>query len=1487
MFGTTNSGESKNLFTDIPTASTHGLFPQNPGTSGTLFSSTKPQVLFGAPSVTSSESKGDQKTSKQENLFSSSYGGSLSHGLFNPVASKRDSQEANVSEPTPHLGLFTKLKSHQVTPTPQLTVEREDDEERRPSYWPAVRLSRLPAGLNQKPFLKHQFERFGPITRIICQPSLDSAFIAFETVTAAQRAKRYGHDAVLPTEEGLPSTVLLSLAQCRSRTSSSASRSSGPPISPVRTHPLFRKKTPSGKCTTSKRQSVSPAKESPPPVSSSEVLFSSDEEDQASKQCHITSQQKLFTASANPHETVKPSLAGTTVEQRISILEAQYKAERERIFIKPQTVVSSHTDLSGFEDQSSVELPAILGTCMDMCPELERYLRDFHQRVSIFECLPSTINAGSSGWLMDHTRAVKDYQRSSADQPVPLPCELRPTAVLHRTMRYLLASVADRPELDTTRSLWKSWYEFMWTRTRAIRKDVVQQRLCSPEIVGVMERIARFHIFCAARLVDQPIDSFDPRINSENLTQCLQTLKEMYNDLIDDSSPNRPCCPCEPEFRGYMLLMKLNDQGALNSVQKLPERLLRSGEVRFAVSVHEAVTTNNYIRFFRLVRQTTCLNACLMHRYFVQVRSQALLRLAYSFTGHPKREVQYPIRTLVRQLGFENEQEAKDFCEAWGLTVIDDYLIFEKQTPPQAPELPWRERRAVHLIEDKRSGITLSTLFSNGPVSPADALPSPVHSSFDTDGKFLGSLDQISNDTNVRGQEFRGELPKLTSESDHTPPALQSPCSFASKPTELEELVNNNILMLWFVGDWISENIDCKPVVKQTMAEECIAIELTNRLIDEFVHSQLIELSYRVLNQKLALEEASVEVRDDIFDHVIKEELQDTATELLAATQISDDLLLNELLPDLIQSVARSCLLTAKADWFHHELLLRRCVTRLHQWIEGRKREKTERAQLRAMPACPASHVTSLDLFADGASRILQSLRQSKLTVGVPTADGQTHATTCVDSFQEFLKRPRFSSWSQQVDHKLTWAPLRPHSRSMPSIGFYRTNSIKHYKCLKVLSKWVRKKLRLFNLVTLTEWPDETVLDSLYGLVCIGEPDRRFQQSINSAKPILILKPQLNLDLQDDPGQEVGNSSLASLLATTHSFCFPYTENGKFVPTLCWSAVLQAGIDWMDSVVSEEINSTQPVLSTHFPHRQHPVAGLVDVVWHFIDANFLRPLAMLARDWYARGLVDPSLKSLSAAYNSTLDRMYDLIPDQRTIADLKAYLNLPSDALESLNQLFHRNSSVPAVWSDLTYQWSLLADQVQLGAKARHWTNSTIARSEQAFLHAACLIPSDRSPFVISPLVPWLDLCLAIVNDRLEQCMQFLSRSSFDHSNSIENILGSLCTINENSVLDELTAHFLKFDEPKLTYCEAVCQCLEITRRYRIVSALDATAQSDSSDQLCPKPSLKRKIDMLFDRMQDVEKSMHEVIDESLSGSQLSSAFHSTCLSKSPDLHPP
>lgn len=76
-----------------------------------------------------------------------------------------------------------------------------------------------------------------------------------------------------------------------------------------------------------------------------------------------------------------------------------------------------------------------------------------------------------------------------------------------------------------------------------------------------------------------------------------------------------------------------------SEVQKFPEALRKSSEVQFAIAVHSAVAERNHVRFFRLIRQADCLTVCLLHRYFGQVRSHALLALSSAFYGHPRHEV--------------------------------------------------------------------------------------------------------------------------------------------------------------------------------------------------------------------------------------------------------------------------------------------------------------------------------------------------------------------------------------------------------------------------------------------------------------------------------------------------------------------------------------------------------------------------------------------------------------------------------------------------------------------------------------------------------------------------------------------------------------------------------------------------------------------------------------------------------------------------------
>lgn len=85
-------------------------------------------------------------------------------------------------------------------------------------------------------------------------------------------------------------------------------------------------------------------------------------------------------------------------------------------------------------------------------------------------------------------------------------------------------------------------------------QDITQQHLCDPVTVSLIEKCTRFHIHCAHFMCEEPMSSFDAKINNENMTKCLQSLKEMYQDLRNKGV----FCASEAEFQGYNVLLNLN-----------------------------------------------------------------------------------------------------------------------------------------------------------------------------------------------------------------------------------------------------------------------------------------------------------------------------------------------------------------------------------------------------------------------------------------------------------------------------------------------------------------------------------------------------------------------------------------------------------------------------------------------------------------------------------------------------------------------------------------------------------------------------------------------------------------------------------------------------------------------------------------------------------------------------------------------------------------
>ena len=135
---------------------------------------------------------------------------------------------------------------------------------------------------------------------------------------------------------------------------------------------------------------------------------------------------------------------------------------------------------------------------------------------------------------------------------MPSPYDLRSGAALLNTMNYLITNVMDKFDQEREPG---EWYGFLWDRLRAIRKEVTQQNLRDEVAIEILEQSARFHIFCSAFLSDCSRDLFDPKLNDQGLTDCLNQLRHCYT--VQKQSNNLQALKNLDELCSYMLLINL------------------------------------------------------------------------------------------------------------------------------------------------------------------------------------------------------------------------------------------------------------------------------------------------------------------------------------------------------------------------------------------------------------------------------------------------------------------------------------------------------------------------------------------------------------------------------------------------------------------------------------------------------------------------------------------------------------------------------------------------------------------------------------------------------------------------------------------------------------------------------------------------------------------------------------------------------------------
>lgn len=199
------------------------------------------------------------------------------------------------------------------------------------------------------------------------------------------------------------------------------------------------------------------------------------------------------------------------------------------------------TDALG-EDFNNTE--AIVGTCEDMCSEIERHERERKGDLDKFERVDGDRNLTSADL------AVKKYTRTPSREPHLI----RPLPVLQMTMNYLLSLINQGYDEGLLRL-----HSFLWDRMRAVRMDLRMQHIFNREAITMHEQMIRFHILamhelCQYKKGEGFNEGFDAHLNIEQMNKASVDLFEMY----DDHRKRGIQVETEAEFRGYYALLKLD-----------------------------------------------------------------------------------------------------------------------------------------------------------------------------------------------------------------------------------------------------------------------------------------------------------------------------------------------------------------------------------------------------------------------------------------------------------------------------------------------------------------------------------------------------------------------------------------------------------------------------------------------------------------------------------------------------------------------------------------------------------------------------------------------------------------------------------------------------------------------------------------------------------------------------------------------------------------
>ncbi|XP_017757164.1 PREDICTED: SAC3 domain-containing protein 1 isoform X2 [Eufriesea mexicana] len=317
----------------------------------------------------------------------------------------------------------------------------------------------------------------------------------------------------------------------------------------------------------------------------------------------------------------------------------------------------------------------IQGTCLLMCPDKERWIREKEGLLHKFEIDETTKETKLP--KADPTKTIKCFSRPAAGLVMTDIKQLRPAPVLLLTIKYLFTKIATRTDVD-----WIIVYDFIFDRLRSIRQDAEIQRIDISTNIQLLKPIVRFLVYSTQRLCERSISEFNRKINGQHLDECITRLLILYEESEDKMNSSQFIKDMEKlimnndrsQMEALYILLHMGNTDVLMRALRLPLNL-RSLDMQLSIKISFAWYLKNYVRVCTLIPQLAPILICAAMTNIQKLRRMALKIMS---SGYNSKVFTFPGLKLQQVLLYKEINKVCADCELFGIAFTNQNILFQK-----------------------------------------------------------------------------------------------------------------------------------------------------------------------------------------------------------------------------------------------------------------------------------------------------------------------------------------------------------------------------------------------------------------------------------------------------------------------------------------------------------------------------------------------------------------------------------------------------------------------------------------------------------------------------------------------------------------------------------------------------------------------------------------------------------------------------------------